>query len=215
MASRTRPLRLVLALLVASSGCAVDAGIPAGESARTVLDESALLPIAEEGTVLHMVARVNGESEPTPIEVHIDEGWIAAHVDGDGTLVVDAFEVSVDDLVLGESGGSLAGLHLADVGASLSAPVRVETEWLAGDHGVIGTAPIEVELTWSMVTERGDVLPMAPQRIDQIDLSVHAYMSSDGELSIELSAARPGVFWQWARTVELSDLDLEAVASEG
>jgi len=216
MSPKLTSCKVALALLIATAGCASEAGVPTGNgSARDKLAETMAMPIMEDGAELRMVGRVDSEGEPIQVEVRINAGWLVLRAQPDGALVAEAVEFSVDDIVLGETTGSLEGIHLTNVRVALAEPAVLESDWLAGDHGVIGTGQVAVELNWSMVTSRGDVIEMTPQIIEGIDLSVHAYMTADDELAVDIAAGHSGVFWEWARIAELSDLDLEAAAHEG
>ncbi len=221
--ARPSQSKIVVAVLAgtiaAATGCAFEADdsiVPPGTptSARDKLESSTTLAELQPGARLELTSRVGTDAEPTRVDMQIDEGYVVVSAERDGSLVFTSLDVTIADVVLGEAGGPIEGLHLTGLRGRLAEPVALATTWLDGDQEGFATGPISLLLDWSILTDSGGTTALATQRIDDIDVQLRVLLTADGDLAVETLAVRAGVFWTWTQQVQLSDLSIEASAVE-
>jgi hypothetical protein len=210
--AHNKTLCTIALAVLAATGCAVEADDPP-LTPREKLARSTVLPVQQDAR-LELSARVGGDADPTLVQVRIDDGVLALAADENGSLVLVALDVEVEDIVLGEAGGPIEGIHLTDLRGTLAEPVALDTTWLDADREALGAAPVSLLLDWSIQPEVGNALPLSTERIDDIQLDVRVFERAYDELAVEVTADHPGVFWDWSEHIVLSDLSLAANAVE-
>jgi len=217
--SNSRLAVLLLLAATAATGCineGDDLVVPPARprNVREKLTSSTTLAELQSGAQIVLTAQVGADATPTPVDVRLDGGVFAVSARTDGSLVLSDLDVAIDDVVLGEAGGPIEGLHLTNLRGKLVGPTALETTWIEGDDEAFGTGLVSLYLDWSIETDSGEVTPLMTQRIDDIELELRVLATYDGELAVEAIGVRTGVFWHGSQQIELSDLSLEATAVE-
>lgn len=138
------------------------------------------------------------------IDLTITDGDLVASADGQGNVVVSAFDLGVGTI---EIPASVVGTsaELTNVRLHLDAAPPAPTTWADDDHASATTA-FDVTLTWALMVN-GSATMLGPQKL--MDLPGKLVLGTDGvtvDGTLDVEAA--GDVWSWADIVKLSDLSL-------
>lgn len=141
--------------------------------------------------------------------VVIESGELSASVDGNGNLVLNAFEVNAAPIEIPEEVFKKPA-QLSDVRVQLSAPATGEVRWTSEDEAT-ATLRLELDLGWAIAINGGKT-PLGTQHLPPIDVDVT--LSGDGEfVEATFGLAATGELWNWAGLLELTYLELQLGAS--
>lgn len=124
-------------------------------------------------------------------------------------LSLERLEVQVDDMHIDGEHPNLEGLQLRDVRVRLAEPVTAAVEWTADGGAGFTSLSFDLIVDWSLVTESGAVVQLAPQRLSGITVELDVFAGADGELTAMIAGGKEGPVWSWADLVQLDDLSLD------
>ena len=144
------------------------------------------------------------------IAMPVPDGSLSLRADVDGDLRLDKLDFALSDVVIDPDDLPPNGLHLTDLHVTVDSDVA-EASWAADGSAAMASLSATVTLSWSLVSE-GRVLPLAPQKITDVDLAIEIGQASDGGVSVTMRGGHSGTILKPAGTFELSDLTLEIAA---
>lgn len=138
------------------------------------------------------------------------DGELALRVRG-GAISLNAIEVELGDVMLPAEEFPPHGVHLTDiVGVLHVAPIK--TTWSDDANAVFEThANIRVE--WKLVREDG-TLEIRPLEIEDVPLGGDLQISEEGIVRVEMRLMAPGVLFEVANVIEMSDLSMTLALSD-
>jgi hypothetical protein len=210
--STSSSIALTTVLIAALSGCAYESSVPPGSSVRNRLAQPTVFTIgADEGNI-RVTSQLGDDGVPTLSEIEVVDGAVSVSTAPDGSLRLDAVDLSIADLVVGAPGGPIEGLVLTNLQGSLEAPVTLISDTTETDQQLNTIARIDLTLDWAIREDNGNVLSLASLQITNIELDAYIGLDENENLELQISAERSGAFWEYSRRIELSDLSIETSA---
>lgn len=209
---------LSLCLLLPAMGCFAQSGDPAqgqpGGDLAELLSEPVTLGIVstEDGSFARVRAVALRSGDEYEVEVAVMGGSLTLSLD-DAQLRVESLEVTAADLTVGAGVMPPEGATLTGISVALTAPVESELA-IEADDSAQTAGGLPVALRWAVELDHG-VVDLAPIRLPDLGFELALGLASDGEIEAHLTASQPDSFWNWAGIFELSDLELDLVASSG
>lgn len=192
-----------VASIACLGGCAVDrSGSNEFPSARETLSHQQVM-------VLEPTA-CQGQLDTRPLDLRGGEMKLEAI---DDVIELDSVQVDVGEVRVGGEDPRLDGLALRDVRVRLPQPIVAKAEWSASGDAGFASFTTDLLLDWSLVTPNGQIVPLATQRLIDVEVELDVFTAADGEVTAFLYGGKRGPVWSWAGLVELDDLtfDLRAV----
>ncbi len=177
-------------------------------STRELLAGTLSFSLDQPGSSLAITAQaLRGDGTVHRIALPVPAGTLALRAGADGDLRVEQLQFELDDIVIDAEDLPPAGLHLTDLRITVDTDIA-ETSWSADGSSAVAGLTAQVTLEWSLVSE-GRVLPLAPQRITDIDLTFEVGAATDGGVAVTVRGGHNGAILRPAGTFELSYLSLE------
>lgn len=196
---------VVVAAGYVGGGCdsAASVGAPV-ETAREVLaspTQMAVVP-ASSGVALRAELDRGDHVDAGRVAIAVTRGSLWTRTAGN-QLVIDSLALELAPVDL--PADVLEGARLTDLRLRLPAAVYTrDARWHDDDNGCDATATAALELDWSLELD-GKSYPLAPQRIDGIDLAM--MIGRDGDaVTLDVGAMGSGTRWSWADLVWFDDL---------
>src|SRR5690606_27244612 len=95
----------------------------------------------------------------------------------------------------------------------LGTQLVVEPDWSDDYTIATGTGRADLLLDWAMLADDGEVLPLATQKLRDVEFEVAARQTASGEIQLDVRSAVPGTLWDFY-AFELADLDLAIFSSD-
>jgi hypothetical protein len=149
---------------------------------------------------------VNG----APLELY--GGSLRLSAPGGDTLSMDGLALAFGDYVVND-GTLLDGTHLTDVFVKLAEPADADADWTWTGDAAFATVEVDLELSWSLVTKDGKVVPLAPQTLHAVPLALSVWRDDSGHLSAEITGGVDGKFWSLSDLASMSDLRVDLRAT--
>jgi hypothetical protein len=206
---RTLVLILIAGLVGACDGPDEVAVPPAGDepTARELLAEQPRFTVSSVDQAIQLTARIDRGDRWVEDDavLTLESGDLVISEDAGGDLVVETVDLYLGDItagagIIGDDGIQLTGLHVY-TGAASTCHL---TEWAGDDDSCFALATAALTLDWSLRID-DEVYGIGSQSLDEIALGVGLHVD-DGLVVVDVTAAAPGVFWDWAGIVELTDL---------
>jgi len=207
---RTTSTLPILCFIACASAPPVDG--PTFESVRDRLAASPtrLLVSAPESSATITARRWTFDGwQDGSIDVTLDGGELVATADADGQLQLVSFGLTADPITIPE-GVFGKPARLEDVRLALASKSLAMTTWNDGDDAT-ATARLDLDLSWSIAIDDATV-PLGTQHLAPIPADLVLSGSGD-HVDATLVLHGSGVLWSWAGLLELTELELELVAS--
>ena len=200
--------------LLAASGCTFETGAAPGgdETLYERLGTRAYLSLQQPSLV--GVAAYDRDGEPLPcVQPTVRGGQTVLRATGDGLLLLEGLDIDLGDITI-EPGVILEQepVRLTDIRLRLGTQVTIDARWDAGGARATGAGRGDLLMDWAILTEDGEALPLATQKIRDAELLVDAELLDDGEVIAEVSSTVDGTFWDFS-AVELADLSMQVNAT--
>jgi hypothetical protein len=200
------------ASLTGWAGCAFDGG---GELAeREVLEERllsrAFLDLEASSQVGVLATDGDGNQLPC-VQPTIVGGTAVLRTTESGLLLVEDLDVRLSDVMIDPGVYGSASIRLTDVVLRLGTQIVVEPDWGDGT-GAIGFGDADLLLDWAVVSQSGDVFPLATQRLGETNFAVEVALRDDDSLSAHVQTRIEGDLRNFADRVKLSDLSIAVSA---
>jgi hypothetical protein len=176
---------------------------------RELLGAAVEFSLDQPGSSLAITARAlhGNDVAVHRIAMPVPDGSLALRAGADGDLRLEKLELELDDVVIDPDDLPPAGLHLTNLKVKVDSDVA-ETSWSADGTSALASLAATVTLEWALVSE-GRVLPLAPQKITDVELAIEIGQASDGGVAVTMRGGHSGTVLKPAGTFELSDLTLE------
>lgn len=184
-----------------------------GGSTRSHLAEQRVLELTAADSRLQVTGQ-GGDLGGTRSQVEVLGGHVALQAPVRGGLILGDLAVDLDDIVLTVDEAPPSGLRLTGVRLSLAGPVNAEVGWSDSDDVAYGRAFVDLLLEWALVDLDGDVLPLAPQAIRDVDVYFTVQPAPLAVVAADLRVMREGTAWEWAGLFSIRDVDLVLHAEE-
>ena len=208
-------MRTLLALtLFAAAGCASSAptGAPDYDSVRDRLEDgSTRLFVGSSGSTGTITARrwtPNGWVEGNTA-VSIESGEVAAKVDEDGVLTLDALVVDFAPIEIPEDVFKKPA-QLDDVKISLTKPASAPAVWTSEDDAT-ATLTLDLDFDW-LIAINGGKTPLGTQHLPPVTIDVVLTGGGD-HVDAALTLRASGELWNWAGLLEMTELELSLSAA--
>lgn len=200
-------MRAVIWLGALAIGCTSAAVGGPPVHTRDVLATPQAFTMVPASTTVELDASVDRGSsrETSHVIVPVTGGGAEVAADGDQLalrdLTIDLAPVDIPASIF-SGGARLTELHLR-----LAAPATTaNATWSDDDERGGGDVAVALELAWSIELD-GKIYPLAPQRIDGIQLGLAVDRDGD-RIVFDAGAIASGVRWSWADLVFFGDLTL-------
>jgi hypothetical protein len=205
---------VLVALVVVVAAFAACTATPSGPAAsvRERL-EAAETPLAiemsESAGSITAQRRSAGQWIAGFVELTVEHGDLAVTADDTGRITLQRLAVDLGPIEIPESVLGYAA-QLTNVHVESKRPVGVKTTW-TGDDDATATAPVDLELTWSLTID-GHTSPLGAPDLPEVPIEL--LLSGNGEVvHAEARVLSPGIVWSWAELVKLEDLSLILAAA--
>jgi hypothetical protein len=204
-------MRATLALVAAGLlGACASGTAPSPEHADVVarLHEGVGLHASEGGTLAVTARRrVAGNEHSGRALLAVADTTGTFRFDPDELLWLEDLEVKLDDMVVWP--GSVP-MTLTDVTLTLVTPTPALPLYGSEESGTVTfTTPVDLRLTWAVLTDSGALAPLAPQRLGPFDLSATVEVNELGLVVGHLTVTAPGEVWSWADVLFLEKPELQ------
>ncbi|MBI4509427.1 MAG: hypothetical protein HY698_07300 [Deltaproteobacteria bacterium] len=195
--------------------CTMSPGVGLEPSPRQrLLQHSQDLRIAPRMSALQVTGRHSRDRDNgVPKAISIIDGTLRVRGEAAGALTLESLDIRFGDVVIPRSRWIESDIHLTDIRIRLESEATGQAMWL--DHGAEGSSETKATLVldWSFRSD-GETLRLGSQRIRSVPLRIHVQEDALGRLRVNLTGHLPGVFWEWAGLLELSDLFFDLNATE-
>lgn len=211
MRAGTELVLVFAAFAIAASACTATPTGPAA-SVRERL-ETAETPLAittlESAGSITAQRRSSGTWVAGYVDLTVEHGDLVVTADDRGAITLERLSVDLGPIEIPKSvlgyAAQLTGVHVES-----KRPVRVMTTW-TGDDDASATAPVDLELTWSLTID-GQTSPLGAPHLPAVPIEL--LLSGNGEnVHAEARVLSPGIVWSWADLVKLEDLSLILAAT--
>ena len=154
----------------------------------------------------------NGATVPC-IQPAVTAGDAVVRVTADELLLLEKLDIVLSDVVL--KPGVVhpeQPIRLTDVRMRLGTQLVIEPIWSDDYMFAAGTGRADLLLDWAVLDDDGDVLPLATQKLRDVEFEVAARQTGTGEIVIDVLSVHPGTLWDFT-AVEVADLDMAVFAS--
>lgn len=179
---------------------------------RLLLGEPQRVTMVNTSTISVTAKRTyNGDLVET-VTLPITLGDLSLSVYPDGTLAMDGLSAGFSDVVLSPQAVPPNGLHLTDIKLGLQQEADPVTTWGSDANSARAAGTADLVLDWSLVTTNGTVVPLAPQKLAEVPLSLDVKLGANYHVETALQAKKDGVFFDWSGMFQLADLKVDISA---
>jgi hypothetical protein len=205
---------LIAALCLA--GCVEfdEAGLPPGDQptlAERLIDREEL--VLEQPSLVG-VAAFDGRGSPLPcVQPDVVAGRAVLRSDG-GLLLVEAIDIELSDVTIAAGVVFDQPIDLTGIRLRLGTQIVVDPAWSADGRAAAGAGRADLLMDWAVIDRDGAVLPLATQKLRDVEFAVDARLAGGGDVTAAVTAAVGGTVWRFADKVAIADLSL-AVNARG
>jgi len=200
---------------VALSGCAFDSAEETGGVPTLYERLGTRETLSLEDPSLVGVSAYDREGQPLPcVQPNVIGGEAVVRSTEEGVVIVEALDIDLSDILI-EQGvlfDTEDDFQISDIQLKLGTQLAVLPEWTNRDTRAVGTGRADLLMDWSLVAENGDHLPLATQRIRDVEFFVEARLHTDHRVTVEVTTAVEGTIWDFS-AIELSDFSMALNAS--
>lgn len=204
---------VIVASLAALSACTFDTEADLGVGEETLwwrLGSRETLSLQQPSTVGVRAEDRDGQ-ELACVDPDVMGGRAVLRSTADGLLLVEALEVSLSDITIEQDVlGAKRPLHLTDVELRLGTQLVLDPEWL--DDYAVGAGTADLLMDWAVLTDDGNVHPLATQLIRDVEFEVEVRLEHDGSISAQVHTTVAGPIWDF-NVLEVSDLSVDVLAN--
>jgi hypothetical protein len=209
-------LKQSFAMIVASVAlvaCSFDqAGLPASdETLHQRLGVREALLLEPESDIAIKAVDGNGNLLPE-LDPAVRGGNAVLRSTDTGLLLVEKLDIYLSDVRVPPDVIYSEPVDLTDIEVRLGTQLVVEAEWDESGQWAAGTGTADLLLDWAVRARNGDVLPLATQRLRDVEFHVYAAVAADGTVVAFVDAHLDGHIRSFGNRVELSDLALNVTA---
>jgi hypothetical protein len=203
------PSIIVPALLAA---CSFEPDAGAG-SLSDHLRRRAFLEVSTDSAV-EVSATARG-GQPLDVDPGVLGGQAVLRTTDDGWLLVEDLEIPLDDVTVPPGVLSDRPVTFTDLALRLGTQLAVPLDPPLTDDAsaLAGFGDADLLLDWSMLSWRGDVLPLAMRRIPDAPFTVAVTLDADQRLHATINARVDGVVDELGELVVLRDLSVDVRSS--
>ncbi len=202
----------IAALCTGLIGCSFDteANPSTGESLYFQLGRRATLSLEEPSLV--GVAAFDADGKPLDcVQPDVHGGTLIARASDEGLVIVEKLDLGLTDVIVEPGVVGQRPIHLTDIRFKLGTQLVLDPEWRSG-RNVAGVGHADLIMDWAILTDDGQVLPLATQKVRDVEFSVEFTLEQDDTISAQLNSVVAGPIWDFS-LVELSDLSMVVHAS--
>jgi hypothetical protein len=201
--------------LIAITGCTFDDGYVDEEVDQSLAyrlgDREAL---SLESTSLVGVAAYDDDGNNLPcVQPTVGGGEALLRSTDSGLLLVEKMTIDLSDVVVEPGVVHSQPIHLTDIELRLGTQLVIEADWSADGRSATGTGRADLLMDWAVLDDDGDHLPLATQKLRQVEFAVTARLNEDGMITTEVISTVEGRIGGFANRIELSDFSMAVHAS--
>lgn len=168
-----------------------------------------IAPSDSAGSITAQKRTSGGAWEAGVVALTVRAGELVATADARGAITIERLSVDLGPIEIPKSVLGYAA-QLDDVHLASKRPVGVTTTW-TGDDAAIGTAPVDLELSWSLTID-GKTSPLGAPSLPAVPIELEL-TGTGAVVHAEARALSAGVLWSWADLIKLEDLHLILAAA--
>ncbi len=214
MLTKTTSIAL-LAVALGASACTFDQGYEPDEAGQTL--ESRLgtrESLSLDPTSLVGVGAYDDAGNPLPcLQPSVTGGDAMMRATPDGVVVVEKMTIDLSDVVVEPGVVYDAPIHLTDIQLRLGTQLGLDTTWSDDQLSAEGTGHADLLMDWAVLTDDGKVLPLATQKLRNVEFNVRSVLGDDGQVHAEVMSAVDGRLGGITNHIELSDFSMAVQAS--
>lgn len=161
------------------------------------------------------VAAYDKQGKPLPcVQPNVLGGEAVLRATEEGVVLIEALDIDLSDILI-EQGivfDNSDDIQLTDIKLKLGTQLSVIPEWTNRDTRAVGTGKADLLMDWALVADNGDHLPLATQRIRDVEFFVEARLRTDHSVTVEVTTAVEGTIWSFS-AIELADFSMALNAS--
>ncbi len=205
---------IVAIAFVALGGCAFDTGSESSSVPTLYQRLGTRETLTLEAPNLVGVAAYDKQGQPIPcLQPNIVGGEAVLRATDEGVVLVEALDIELSDILIEQGVVSETNeIRLVDIQLRLGTPLSVIPEWTNRDTRAVGTGKADLLMDWSLLADNGDRLPLATQRMRDVEFFVEARLRTDHRVTVAVTTAVEGTIWDLGR-IELSDFSMAINAS--
>ncbi len=214
MLTKTTTIAL-LAIALGATGCTFDQGYDPAGSPQTL--ESRLgtrEALSLDQTSLVGVGAYDDAGNPLPcLQPSVNGGDAMMRATPDGVLVVEKMTINLSDVVVEPGVVYDAPINLTDIQLRLGTQLGLDTTWSDDGMSATGTGHADLLMDWAVLSNDGKVLPLATQKLRNVEFDVRATLGDDGLVHAEVMSAVDGRLGGITNHIELSDFSMAVHAN--
>jgi hypothetical protein len=199
--------------LTGLGGCAFDGGgeLAEREALEERLQSRAFLDLDASSQVGVLATDSDGNQLPC-VQPTITGGTAVLRSTESGLLLVEDLDVRLSDVMIGAGVYGSDPIRLTDVVLRLGTQIVTEPAWGEGGIGATGSGEADLLLDWAVVSDSGEVYPLATQRLGETSFAVEVALRDDDTLAAHVGTTIEGDLRNFADRVTLSDLSIAVSA---
>jgi hypothetical protein len=202
---------LAAVTFASAAGCTYDQGYDdddvATDSLYTRLGTREALVL--ETTSLVGVAAHDDQGNPLPcVQPTVLGGDAMLRSTHTGLLLVEALDIELTDVKIEAGVLHSEAVQLTDIDLRLGTQVVIEAEWSEDGLHAEGVGHADLLMNWAVLTDKNEVLPLATQKLRDVEFTVRADLDEAGDIHVQVYSAVEGKIGSFANRIELSDFSM-------
>jgi hypothetical protein len=146
------------------------------------------------------------------IQPDVGDGELVLRSTASGLLLVEKLTIELSDVIIGPDEVAPDPVHLTDLYLALGTQLVLEPRWSDDGLRAEGNARGDLVLDWAAIARDGQPVPLAPQKLDELEFGLSVRLSPDGTIEADLGTAAKGPLWSFD-AVAIADLALAVHAT--
>jgi hypothetical protein len=162
-----------------------------------------------EPTSLVGVAAYDDDGNPLPcVQPTVTGGDAMLRSTKTGLLLVEALEIQLTDVTIQPGVLHSESVQLTDIDLRLGTQIVIEAEWSEDGLHAEGVGRADLLMDWAVLSDQGEVLPLATQKLRQVEFTVRADLDELGDIHVQVFGEVEGRIGGFANRIELSDFSM-------
>lgn len=129
-----------------------------------------------------------------------------------GLLLVEALEIDLTDVKIEPGVLHSEPVQLTDIDLRLGTQIVIEAEWSDDGTHAEGVGHADLLMDWAVLSDEGEVLPLATQKLRDVEFAVRADLDEQGDIHVQVFSQVEGKIGGFANRIELSDFSMAVTA---
>lgn len=143
------------------------------------------------------------------VQPNVVNGKAVLRATEDGLVLVEALDIELTDVKIAEGVLHSEEVNLTDLRLRLGTQLVIEQPtWGEAQLSAFGGGQADLLLDWAVLTDDGDIYPLATQKLRSADFAVNVVLNYDGTIAANVATAVDGELGNFANRISLADFSM-------